>query len=273
MDLQKIGSCLRELRKEKGLTQEQLAERFHVSGKTVSRWENGVHMPDLELLLEIADYYEVDLRALLQGRKINNKTTPETKETVQESEKYIKAKDKKKRKLAVGIIVTVAILLAAMLLLLVKFDDYSIIEKEQNTFRNAYNENSFMLKQLIDSLNTVEGEYSVIISKGEAGFDSSSSIETDNDNRALLQYIGSITTEMFGDRVSISKRTDQGKTVIVIRKVYDIARNPCRHSWIETSMWYCDDKTSSMVQQAIEYYGNQMIWLDQNYAIITTGLV
>ena len=64
MDLQKIGACLRELRKEKGLTQEQLAAHFNVSVKTVSRWENGVHMPDIELLLELADFYEVDLRAL-----------------------------------------------------------------------------------------------------------------------------------------------------------------------------------------------------------------
>ena len=38
----KIGELLKELRKEKGLTQEQLAERFHVSRRSVSRWETGV---------------------------------------------------------------------------------------------------------------------------------------------------------------------------------------------------------------------------------------
>ena len=42
MDQQKIGSFLKELRKEKNLTQEQLAETLNVSGRTVSRWETGV---------------------------------------------------------------------------------------------------------------------------------------------------------------------------------------------------------------------------------------
>ena len=94
MDLQKIGACLKELRKEKALTQEQLAERFNVSVKTVSRWENGVHMPDLSLLLELADFYEVDLRALLQGERENSRMTADTKETVQQAARYSKAKYK-----------------------------------------------------------------------------------------------------------------------------------------------------------------------------------
>ena len=55
MDLQKIGSFLKELRKEKELTQEQLAETLNVSRRTVSRWETGSNMPDLDLLMEMAD--------------------------------------------------------------------------------------------------------------------------------------------------------------------------------------------------------------------------
>lgn len=100
MDLQKIGACLRELRKEKGLTQEQLAAHFNVSVKTVSRWENGVHMPDIELLLELADFYEVDLRALLRGERVSEKTTPNTKETVQETAEYNKAKTSMRKRIA-----------------------------------------------------------------------------------------------------------------------------------------------------------------------------
>ena len=53
MDLQKIGNFLKELRKEKNLTQEQLAETLNVSRRTISRWETGSNMPDLDLLIEI----------------------------------------------------------------------------------------------------------------------------------------------------------------------------------------------------------------------------
>ena len=69
MDLQKIGTFLKDLRKEKGLTQEQLAETLNVSRRTVSRWETGSNMPDLDLLMEIADLYEVDLREMLNGER------------------------------------------------------------------------------------------------------------------------------------------------------------------------------------------------------------
>ena len=69
MDQQKIGSFLKELRKEKSLTQEQLAEKLYVSRRTVSRWETGNNLPDLPVLIEIADLNEVDLRELLEGER------------------------------------------------------------------------------------------------------------------------------------------------------------------------------------------------------------
>ena len=56
MDQQKIGAFLKVLRKQKGLTQEQIAEKFNVSSRTVSRWENGKNMPDLDVLIEISDF-------------------------------------------------------------------------------------------------------------------------------------------------------------------------------------------------------------------------
>ena len=67
MDQAKIGALLRTLRTDQGLTQEQLAERFGVSGRSVSRWETGRSLPELELLVELADFYKADLRALLEG--------------------------------------------------------------------------------------------------------------------------------------------------------------------------------------------------------------
>ena len=60
MDQQKIGQFLRECRKEKGITQEQLAEMLGVTNRSVSRWENGSNLPDLDILIEMADYYDVE---------------------------------------------------------------------------------------------------------------------------------------------------------------------------------------------------------------------
>ena len=76
----KIGEFLKELRKERGLTQEQLAERFNVSRRSVSRWETGSNLPDVDILIEMADYYEVDLRELIDGERKSEKMNEEQKE-------------------------------------------------------------------------------------------------------------------------------------------------------------------------------------------------
>ena len=84
----KIGSFIKMLRKEKGLTQEQFAEHFNVSRRTVSRWETGSNLPDLSVLVEMADYYNVDLRELLEGERKGEKMDKELKETVMEVVEY-----------------------------------------------------------------------------------------------------------------------------------------------------------------------------------------
>ncbi|WP_350454289.1 helix-turn-helix domain-containing protein [Slackia heliotrinireducens] len=82
MDQRKNGAFLKELRKEKALTQEQLAEILNVSRRTVSRWETGSNMPDLDILVEIADFYGVDIRELLDGERRSDQMNQEMKETV-----------------------------------------------------------------------------------------------------------------------------------------------------------------------------------------------
>ena len=95
MDQQKIGRFIQTLRKEKGLTQEQLAERFMVARRTVSRWETGSNLPDIVLLGEMSDFFEVDLRELLDGERKQQKMDPELKETVDKVAEYSQAKQQR----------------------------------------------------------------------------------------------------------------------------------------------------------------------------------
>lgn len=71
MDQIKIGSFISELRKAKGLTQEQFAEIIGVTQKSVSRWETGKNMPDISLLQVIAKELNVSVTELLDGQKSN----------------------------------------------------------------------------------------------------------------------------------------------------------------------------------------------------------
>lgn len=94
IDQIKIGGFLRELRKEKELTQEQLAEKFGVSSRSVSRWENGNTMPELGILVELADYYEIDINEIIDGERKSEIMRKEQKETLRKVADYAEAEKK-----------------------------------------------------------------------------------------------------------------------------------------------------------------------------------
>lgn len=88
MDQIKLGLFLKELRNEKGLTQEQLAEKLNVSNRSVSRWETGNTLPDISLIIELADFYEVDINELLEGERKSEIMNSESKETFNKIAEY-----------------------------------------------------------------------------------------------------------------------------------------------------------------------------------------
>ncbi len=82
MDQQKVGEFLKTLRKDKNLTQEELADKMNVSRRTVSRWETGANLPDLSVLVELADLYDVDMREIFNGERKNETMEKDIKETM-----------------------------------------------------------------------------------------------------------------------------------------------------------------------------------------------
>lgn len=67
-----LNENLKQLRKSKGLSQEELAIRLNVVRQTISKWEKGLSVPDADMLIKIADIFEVSVSELL-GAKIEEK--------------------------------------------------------------------------------------------------------------------------------------------------------------------------------------------------------
>lgn len=65
MDKKLIGQKISSLRKEKGMTQKELAEKLCVTDKSVSKWETGVHFPDIAIMENLADELGITVSALL----------------------------------------------------------------------------------------------------------------------------------------------------------------------------------------------------------------
>ncbi len=106
MDQVKIGSFLKKLRKEKNLTQESLAEQLNVSNRTVSRWETGSNMPDIGMLLEIADFYDVSIPEIINGERKSEIMDKDTRETAVAMAEYGRNEVKRGKTKAIGILLS-----------------------------------------------------------------------------------------------------------------------------------------------------------------------
>jgi len=95
MDQKKIGTFLKELRKEKGITQEQFAEHLGTSGRTISRWETGSNMPDISLLVEIAEFFDVSIPEIINGERKSENMNKEVKEVAETLSEYATAEKEK----------------------------------------------------------------------------------------------------------------------------------------------------------------------------------
>lgn len=117
MNQQKTGDFLKRLRKDKGLTQEQLAETFHVSSRTVSRWETGSNMPDISTLIDLADFYDVDIRELIDGERKREIMDPEAKDTLKKVAAYATEGEKRvqSRWVTAALVISVTLFVSTVL--------------------------------------------------------------------------------------------------------------------------------------------------------------
>ena len=115
MDNVKTGNLIRQLRKAKGMTQKELADKLFITDRAVSKWERGLCAPDISLLEPLSEILEVKITDIISGEQsVKEENEVETKvlEAINYSEKELKEKTSiLKRKLVVISVVTVVILL------------------------------------------------------------------------------------------------------------------------------------------------------------------
>lgn len=104
MDQKKIGQFLKTLRKEKNITQEVLAETLNVSSRTVSRWEKGSNMPDISLLVELSEFYQVSIPEIIDGERKSEKMNQEAKDTAIKMAEYSKNEVNMAKKQITGVL-------------------------------------------------------------------------------------------------------------------------------------------------------------------------
>ena len=81
MDPEKIGKFICQLRKEKNLSQYQLAELIPISRQGVSKWERGVTTPDTQTLIQLSEMFDVSINELLKGERLQENTIEDLEKT------------------------------------------------------------------------------------------------------------------------------------------------------------------------------------------------
>ena len=118
MDQEKIGKFILKLRKEKKMTQQELADKIGVTDRAISKWENGRGMPDLSLMKPLCDELGISINELISGEKINKKEYQDRFEenifnAINYSQKQIK-KTRNKYVIIIGVIFLFLIVLATL---------------------------------------------------------------------------------------------------------------------------------------------------------------
>ncbi len=125
MNQEKIGKFIAECRKEKSLTQVQLAEKLNMSYKSISKWETGRGMPDSSVMLELCNYLGISVNELLSGEHLNEQ---EYQEKANENIISIAKESDKNRKIKNRIIIVIVATFIFLLLVFVANTSYKNIE-------------------------------------------------------------------------------------------------------------------------------------------------
>ena len=96
MDLIKIGKFIADCRKNKKITQEQLAEKLYITDRAVSKWERGLSLPDADKMIELCNILDINVNELLNGEKIMKEDyNKKTDELLIDLTKKVEEKDKR----------------------------------------------------------------------------------------------------------------------------------------------------------------------------------
>ena len=116
MNQEKIGKFIAKCRRDKKLTQSELAEKLNISNKAISKWETGRGMPDASIMLELCEYLGITVNELLSGEKLEE---GEYKEKANENIINIAKESEKNKKVKNKIIIVLTIIIIFSILLLI----------------------------------------------------------------------------------------------------------------------------------------------------------
>ena len=152
MNVKKVGEFIKQKRKEKKLTQKELAEKLSITDRAISKWERGICCPDISILKELSSILEVSVNELLAGEEIEKLEKEKTDDVLVDSVKQYTSIEKKKNKKL--LIFTIILLLFYIGLIFVMYLPFNQVNKT-----NGLNWEIIQTKRVAEKFYTAIEDY------------------------------------------------------------------------------------------------------------------
>lgn len=158
--------------------------------------------------------------------------------------------------------------------MLCRYDKKRVTE-EENHFWLVHMQEPDKLSRVINDFYSVDGEYAIIVSCGQASFDADmTNTESFENMDSFLEAIGKQISDLFGgESIVVTKKVADSTAIIYFERMVNVSRIPLTKSWVSVTMVYYSDKTAPDIQELIRLHGEHMKWQDQHYAVFSHGLV
>ena len=144
MNVKKVGEFIKQKRKEKKLTQKELAEKLSITDRAISKWERGICCPDISILKELSSILEVSVNELLAGEEIEKLEKEKTDDVLVDSVKQYTSVEKNKNKKL--LIITIIFVIFCMGLVFAMYLTYNQVNKNDNINWHSYSNKKILDK-------------------------------------------------------------------------------------------------------------------------------
>ena len=245
MDVKKVGEFIKQKRKEKKLTQKELAQKLSITDRAISKWERGICCPDISLLKDLSSILDISINELLSGEDIEKLELEQSEDILLKSVKqYTSIEKKKNKKLLIFIII---LLIFYVGLVIAMYLTYNQVNKNDNM--NWY---SYSNKKTLDKFFVALENYDYGTIK-EMAFDA---YNTEQVQDTLIEDVNKC--DEYKEQRKNGERLSEPGIICKLKYFEDEGLKFISHEYLYQSYINGTGEWATMYDIVVEYKGNKL---------------
>ena len=245
MNVKRVGEFIKQKRKEKKLTQKELAEKLSITDRAISKWERGICCPDISILKELSSILEVSVNELLAGEEIEKLEKEKTDDVLVDSVKQYTSIEKKKNKKL--LIITIIFVIFCMGLVFAMYLTYNQVNKNDNI-----NWHSYSNKKILDKFFVALENYDYETIK-EMEFES---YNTEQVQDTLIEDVNKC--DEYKEQRKNGERLSEPGIICKLKYFEDEGLKFLSHEYLYQSYINGTGEWATMYDFVVEYKGNKL---------------